>query len=235
MTAMKPKQILKICVDIAMMVALLLLMTYELIGQATHEWLGVGIFALWIAHHLLNLHWYRNLFRGRYMPYRTVQTVIVLCILLTMLGSMLSGIVLSQTVFSFVRIRGLSSIARAVHMLSAYWGFLLMSLHLGLHWSVFVKILGKRFPKKSVARTWALRWLVLAAALYGCYAFHFHGIGRYLFLIDHFVFFDFSLPLYRFLLDYAAMAALPAAAGYYLSKGLLIISKKTSKNNGGSL
>lgn len=39
---MKPKMILKICVDIGMTVALLLLMTYELVGQATHEWLETG-------------------------------------------------------------------------------------------------------------------------------------------------------------------------------------------------
>ena len=33
---------LKIIVDIAMTVALMLLMTYELIGRAAHEWIGVS-------------------------------------------------------------------------------------------------------------------------------------------------------------------------------------------------
>ncbi|MBO5057442.1 MAG: hypothetical protein J6C64_13970 [Lachnospiraceae bacterium] len=33
---MKPEMILKICVDTGMTIALLLLMTYELIGQAAH-------------------------------------------------------------------------------------------------------------------------------------------------------------------------------------------------------
>lgn len=41
---MKPEMILKICVDTGMTIALLLLMTYELIGQAAHEWLGIGTF-----------------------------------------------------------------------------------------------------------------------------------------------------------------------------------------------
>ena len=51
---MKGKQIGKILVDIGMTIVLLLLMAYELIGQTVHEWLGVGIFVLAVAHHVLN-------------------------------------------------------------------------------------------------------------------------------------------------------------------------------------
>lgn len=53
---MKPKMIAKICVDIGMTAALLLLMPYELVGQAAHEWIGIGIFVLFIAHHGQRLH-----------------------------------------------------------------------------------------------------------------------------------------------------------------------------------
>lgn len=49
---MKPKMILKICVDVAMTIVLLFLMTYELVGQATHEWLGIGMFGLFVTHHI---------------------------------------------------------------------------------------------------------------------------------------------------------------------------------------
>ena len=45
---MKPKQILKIITDIAMTVTLLLLMAYSLVGEAAHEWLGIGMFVLFI-------------------------------------------------------------------------------------------------------------------------------------------------------------------------------------------
>lgn len=43
---MKPKMILKLAVDIGMTAALLLLMAYELVGQAAHEWIGIGMFVL---------------------------------------------------------------------------------------------------------------------------------------------------------------------------------------------
>ena len=41
---MKRKTSLKIVVDIGMTVMLLFLMTYERIGEAAHEWLGIGMF-----------------------------------------------------------------------------------------------------------------------------------------------------------------------------------------------
>lgn len=50
----EPKMLCRIAVDFAMTVGLLLLMTYERIGQGTHEWLGVGLFVLFVSHHLLN-------------------------------------------------------------------------------------------------------------------------------------------------------------------------------------
>ena len=54
---MKPKQILKITVDILMTATLLLLMAYSLVygsnpavGEAVHEWLGTGMFVLFVLH-----------------------------------------------------------------------------------------------------------------------------------------------------------------------------------------
>ena len=45
---------LKIAVDLAMTVALMLLMPYELIGQSAHEWIGMVMLVLFIGHHILN-------------------------------------------------------------------------------------------------------------------------------------------------------------------------------------
>ena len=83
---MKPKMIAKICVDIGMTIALLLLMTYELIGQAAHEWLGIGMFVLFLTHHILNRKWTGNLLKGSYTPLRIWQTLLVVFVLLCMIG-----------------------------------------------------------------------------------------------------------------------------------------------------
>ena len=40
---MKTKQKIKMAVDLLMTIALLLLMPYEMIGEAAHEWIGAGM------------------------------------------------------------------------------------------------------------------------------------------------------------------------------------------------
>ena len=54
---MKPILKIKIAVDAAMSVSMLLLMAYGLVGEAAHEWIGMGMFALSVAHHILNHRW----------------------------------------------------------------------------------------------------------------------------------------------------------------------------------
>lgn len=45
---------IKILVDICMTAALLACMSYLLTGEKVHEWVGSGIFVLFILHHILN-------------------------------------------------------------------------------------------------------------------------------------------------------------------------------------
>lgn len=54
-----------------------------------------------------------------------------------MLGSMISGIILSRYVFKSIRIMGVAVLMENVHMICAYWGFVMMALHLGFHWNMY--------------------------------------------------------------------------------------------------
>ena len=223
---MKQKAILKIIIDIGMTVMLLFLMTYELIGDAVHEWLGLGMFALFIAHHILNRKWNRCIFKGKYTLFRIWQTVLVIGVLLTMGGSMYSGVILSKHALSFLPIKGGGAFAREVHMVSAYCGFVLMSLHLGLHWGMVIGM-GKRFVKElPVAGQWLLRGIAVIVSGYGVYAFIQREIGRYMLLINQFAFFDFEEPLITFLADYIAIMVLFVWASHYFSEGLRYVMQK---------
>lgn len=217
---MNRKQQAKIAVDIFMTLCLLFLMPYELIGEAIHEWIGAGMFLLFILHHILNRKWTGNLTKGRYKPLRIIQTILVMLILVCILGSMISGIILSRHVFDFLEIRGLSTPARVIHMTCAYWGFVLMSLHLGIHWGMMMGIAGKIFPKPSKARTWILRLAGIGIAGYGVYAFIKRDILSYLLMQVQYVFFNFEEPVIFFILDYMAAMGLFVFIGYYLRKGL---------------
>lgn len=122
--------------DCLMAVLLPLLMAYSLVGEAVHEWLGIAMLLLFLGHHALNWRWYRSLPRGKWSPARVLQTAVNAALLLVMAGLAVSGIIMSRYVFSFLPVQGGRSFARTLHMLSAYWGFCAMSLHLGLHWGM---------------------------------------------------------------------------------------------------
>ena len=181
-----------------MTLALFFSMGYHLWGEILHEWIGAGMFLLFIIHHILNRKWTGNLVKGRYTPMRAAQTVLVILILICMLGSMVSGIILSRHLFAFLDIRGLSSQARVIHMTCAYWGFVLMSLHLGIHWGIMTRITGKMFQKPSSVRRWTARIVGAGIAVYGIYAFAKRDILSYMMMQVHFVFFDYSEPVVFF-------------------------------------
>lgn len=127
-----------------------------------------------------------------------------------MLGLMVSGILLSNHVFAFWPIRGGMAFARSLHMVASFWGFLLMALHLGLHWSTILAAARKIpvFRKPARIRKIVLNLLGGAVALYGIAAFFRRDLPMYLFFRTHFVFFDFSEPIPFFYLDYLAIMGL---------------------------
>lgn len=201
---------LKIAVDMGMTVLLFVLMAYQLTGDFAHEWAGAAMFILFIAHHILNRRWAASLRKGRYTPLRIVQTAIDFLLLAAMLGLMVSGVILSRHVFSFLPITGGAAMARQLHLLASYWGFVLMSLHLGLHWGMVVGMARKilQWPP-SKGRTAVLWCAAGGIGLYGACAFLFrYQLWLYLFRQAEFVLFDaFSRPVSLFVMDHLAMMA----------------------------
>lgn len=110
--------------------------------------------------------------------------------------------------------------ARTVHMLCAYWGFIIISLHLGFHWNMIIAMAKKAVKKQSEVRNWILRGIATAIAGYGAFAFQVRQLGEYLFLKTPFVFFNFDEPLIFFFIDYLAVMGLFVCIGYYSSIGL---------------
>lgn len=223
---MKPKMIIRLSIDLAMTVLLLLLMARQLTGEAAHEWLGAGMFALWILHHILNFKWYSHIGKGKYTPPRMFQLAVNLLLFIYMAGMMISAVILSREVFRFLPISGGISLARSMHILCAFWSFVLMALHLGLHWNMILGHIGRAaglvLPRP--ART-ALGIAGAAAAVYGLYAFLKNQLLSYLFLTPHFVYFDFERPVILFAAEYMAIMELFVFAGHYGMKALKRLSR----------
>ena len=208
---MTKTQRLRMTIDIAMTILSIILMggNYLFPADLVHEILGVGLFVLWALHIILNRRWYGAIFRGKYNPYRVMQTVINCCILICTIFLMISGIILSNHVFTFLNIQDGLGFARIAHLLASHWYYLFMSLHIGLHVGrLFQNITAKIIPRIILA-------LICA---YGIYAFIARGVWKYLILQQQFFFFDFERGYILFALDYISIIILFATISRFLAK-----------------
>lgn len=218
---MKIKPKLKWTLDVLMTIALLFLMGYQFWGEAAHEWIGAGMFVLFIGHQVCNLNWYKNLFRGKYTPMRIFQTLINLLTLAAMLMQIYSGIILSRHVFAFLPIQGGMALARRMHILGSYWGFLFMSLHLGLHWGMVLNVAAKikNRGKAGGNKFSVVSFLAgLAVAAYGLVVFIKRDFPDYMLLKSEFIFMDYEESKFLFFMDYLALMGLGVFLAHYGAK-----------------
>ncbi len=210
---MTKTQRLRMTIDITMTILSIILMggNYLFPADIVHEILGVGLFLLWAVHIILNRRWYSAIFRGKYNPYRLMQTVINCCILICTLFLMISGIILSNHIFTFLNIQGGLGFARIAHLLASHWYYLFMSLHIGLHVGrLFQNVTAKIIP----------RILLALACIYGIYAFSTRGVWRYLILQQQFFFFDLERGYILFALDYISIIILFATISHLVARRL---------------
>jgi hypothetical protein len=217
------KKKIKICVDIALVAVLLCQMPYFLVGERIHERLGVVFLVLVLVHVALNRAAFRAMFRRFWSsPLRLVN-----CLTTALAGAALMALVasapyISKHVLVFPFITGGAGLARTAHLLSAYWGFVLFSLHLGLHLEKAVRPArlgaGSRGASKKPAPLALIATLIVA--IFGLKAFMAGDIASYLFLRQQFVFLDPDIPLWKVFADNLAMMGALAATTFWLGRFL---------------
>lgn len=203
--------------DITMTVISIILMggAYLFPADIVHEILGVALFILWAVHITLNRRWYGALFRGQYNGRRVMQTVINCGILICVIFLMISGIILSNHIFTFLEIESGLGFARTAHLLASHWYFMFMSLHIGMHVAL---IAGKlKTPREGIILI-IIRILFILLSIYGTYAFIIRGIWRYLILQQQFFFLDLERGYILFVFDYFSIMILLATVFHYLNK-----------------
>ena len=192
---------IRLPLDIMMTLVSIALMggNYLFPADIVHEILGVALFVLWAIHIFLNRRWYGAIFKGKYNPYRIMQTVINCCILICTIILMISGIILSNQLFTFLNIQSGLGFARIAHLLSSHWYYLFMSLHIGLHMGRLLQ---------NVAAKILPRILLVLVCAYGLYAFIARGVWKYLVLKQQFFFFDLERGYILFAMDYISIIIL---------------------------
>ncbi len=153
-------------IDVLLGVGLLLLMSYQVTGEAGHEWTGIVMTALMILHQILNWKWYAALFKGKYTPLRIVQTLINAALVICFVLTALCGVNMSVHAVPFLSEFMRASLGRRLHLTLSHWCFVLMGLHLGLHVPAMLKGIKGRTIRRigfgcSILAAGAGLWLFL--------------------------------------------------------------------------
>ncbi len=165
---------------------------------------------------------------SRYTPVRILLLSVNILTLAAMVLLMYSGITMSRLVFAFLPAMCGMAAARRFHLLGSYWGFLLMSLHIGLHWGMVGNGLG---IKQGIRNRWLCFAGSLLAAVYGVYVFAKRDFLTYLFLKSEFVFLDYAESKILFYLDYMALMGLCIFITHYGSKLLRKRNRRRLKSD----
>ena len=199
-------------VDILLGIGLLLLMSYQVVGEAGHEWTGISMTALMILHQVLNRKWIASLFRGKYTPLRAVQTLINAALVICFILTALCGINMSVHAVPFLSEFMRASLGRRLHLTLSHWCFVLMGLHLGLHIPAMLKGI-----RRQTARRIGFGCSALAAGA-GLWLFLRNNYPDYLFYRVPFAFIDYDKAVPLVLLEALLIAFFWVFIGAQLPK-----------------
>ena len=206
-------------VDLLLGIGLLLLMSYQVTGEAGHEWTGIGMTALMLLHQFLNRKWYAALFKGRYTPLRIAQTLINLALVICFVVTALCGINMSVHAVPFLADFMRASLGRRLHLSLSYWCFVLMGLHLGMHMPAMLKNVKGKWTRRI-----GFACSILAAGA-GLWLFLKNGDPDYLFFRVPFAFIDYEKAASRVLLEALLISSFWVFIGAQLAKLLSCLMK----------
>ena len=215
---------IKIIVDIVMTISLFLLMGMRLTGQLWHEIAGTVMFVLFIVHHILNRKWIKAIPKGKYTAYRVMQTLINVSMAVGVILLMLSGMAMSGYLFKWLSLPIGAATARSIHLITSHAVYLVMSMHIGMHFAVMIGGMGRKI--KEIKKPWGsilvgfFRVMAAGIAVYGLFALLNRKFISYITGKIAFVYVDYDEPVFRFFLDYAAIMGLCIFIAHYVSKFL---------------
>ena len=185
----KIKNIFKKSIDVVLTVLLLFIIAYQVTGEEWHEWLGIGMTALLIVHHILNIKWYGALFQGKYRTYRITLTALNTLLFISIATTAISGIPMSIYAVPSMYEKINLMLARKMHLAMSYWSFILMGIHIDFH----IKAMTAKLANKV-----KIIFTIISAVIssIGLWLFLKNGIPNYVFFKTHFAFLDCQLPLF---------------------------------------
>ena len=207
-------------IDLIMLAAMLLLMAMQVTKQEIHEWLGIGMFALVIAHHTLNRNYYAAVFKGKYTPLRVFMLIVNTALLLSFIATPTTGMMMSHYATPFLNSVVGTAIPRKLHLMLTYWSFVLMGMHAGLH----LGIISSKLKNKAVKIIAFV--LMCGVTVCGFWLFIKANIFDYMLMKTQFAFLDYSKSAWQIIIENLDMLLAWTLAAYLIALILKRINKK---------
>jgi uncharacterized membrane protein len=211
--------LLRLVFDFVAAGLLLVGLAYYWLDNTVHEIVGTGMFLLIIVHNLLNRRWYKTLAKSRHEARGLINSSTILLLAAAMLALLVTSLMISRTVFSFLPFSGGFS-TRQIHILVAWWALIIVSLHLGMRWSMLMNVARNLagIKRTNTLRTITLRVITVLIALQGIRSWFEIGMGAKLTAKVSMEFWDFNESTAEFFIHLIAIAGLFISISHYLMK-----------------
>lgn len=206
---------IRLVIDLSMTVLMLVAMAYHITGNAVHEWVGVPLFVLFIGHNVLNRKWYKAMFERRHNARRILSIIVNFLFLVSMATVLISSVPISRDLFPFIVIEN-DMMARQVHVLASYWGFIFMAVHIGISWGTIMNAARKMagLTSKNRIRTITLRIIAVLIVVYGVETSFEREIGSKLTIYNPFGWYSDESNI-SFLVDYLSIMGIYICGAHY--------------------
>jgi len=203
-------------IDMTMLILLIVLMSYFTVKTQTHEILGFITIILFGMHLFLNRQWFTTLKNGKRSFRKFAYWIVNILLIITLFFVIISSLMISDYVFSFLSIKT-SHIGRIMHLISTSWLFILISIHIGLHFNVICYRLNKRIKQSQFK--YIIYFILFIWYIYGIIAFKNVKLWIDMFVINEFKFFDYNISPFLIYFRYLSIV-------YFISMTCYIISRK---------
>lgn len=195
---------------------LLVGIAYYWLGNAAHELVGTGMFLLLLAHNLFNRRWWGNVKRTPREARGWFDVALTLSLLGGMLALVLSSVLISRTVFSFLQPVGGFTV-RQIHTFAAHAVVILVAMHLGVRWKRVMHAVRSalKLAEGNMARTVTLRVLAAAIAGHGLQSSFVMGVGSKLAMQMSLEWWDFEASTAGFFVHWISIVGLYVSLTHY--------------------
>lgn len=216
---MNRNMFIKLVIDVTMTVLLLVAMAYQITGILVHEVVGVVLLLLFIVHNILNRRWYKTIVKGTFNIRRVLSITVNLLFLVSMIAVIVSSVPISREVVTFIPIKSNMTFMQ-IHVMTSYWGFILMAIHIGMSWATIINAMRKMtgITDPSRIRTISLRTVAVLIVVYGVQASFERNLGSKLFVYDPFGSWNLDESGLTFLMDYLSVMGIYICGAHYTLK-----------------